>query len=145
MSLLLIRPEIDTWKPGEHNGTFRGNNLAFVAAKAAIEFGTESGMYVDVNRKSALVKNFLENEVKPLLPSLEVRGIGLIWGIDFAKCGDSGLCRRVLDECFKRHLLIEQAGRGDQVLKPMPALTITDEELTAGLTIIRDSLKACLA
>ncbi len=145
MSLLLIRPEIDTWKPGEHNGTFRGNNLAFVAAKAAIEYGMQSGMYADVNRKSAIVKNFLENEVKPLLPSLEVRGIGLIWGIDFGKCGDAGLCRRVLDECFKRHLLIEQAGRGDQVLKPMPALTISDEELLAGLTIIRDSLKACLA
>ena len=33
----LIKPEHDLWEPGEHNGTFRGNNLAFVTAKKAIE------------------------------------------------------------------------------------------------------------
>ena len=37
MSLCLFKPELDIWEPGEHNGTFRGNNPAFVTAAAALE------------------------------------------------------------------------------------------------------------
>ena len=38
MSLTLIRPELDIWSPGEHNGTFRGNNAAFVTATEALNW-----------------------------------------------------------------------------------------------------------
>ena len=38
LSLVLLRPELDVWAPGEHNGTFRGNNLAFVTATAALDY-----------------------------------------------------------------------------------------------------------
>ncbi|MBQ7065064.1 MAG: diaminobutyrate--2-oxoglutarate transaminase [Firmicutes bacterium] len=145
MALLLLRPELDIWKPGEHNGTFRGNNLAFVAAKAAIDFATSTGLYGDVKRKSAIIREYLEKEVKPLHPGIEIRGIGMIWGIDFGKAGAPGLCRKVVTECFKNGLMIEQAGREDCVLKPMPALTIPDDELLKGLEIIKKSAQAVLA
>jgi diaminobutyrate-2-oxoglutarate transaminase len=122
MALLLFKPELDIWKPGEHNGTFRGNNLAFVAAKAAIEYGLDTGLYDKVKAKGDLVKDYLEKEVKTLDENIEIRGIGLIWGIDFTKVGPAGTCRKVITECFNNGLLIEQAGREDAVLKPMPAL-----------------------
>ena len=73
-----------------------------------------------------------------------IRGIGLIWGIDMSKAAPVGTCRKVVTECFKNHLIIEQAGRDDCVLKLMPALTIPEEELKAGLEIIEKSIKAVL-
>jgi diaminobutyrate-2-oxoglutarate transaminase len=144
MALLLFKPELDIWKPGEHNGTFRGNNLAFVAAKAAIEYGLDTGLYDKVKAKGDLVKDYLEKEVKTLDENIEIRGIGLIWGIDFTKVGPAGTCRKVITECFNNGLLIEQAGREDAVLKPMPALTISEEELLKGLEIIKKSTMTIL-
>ena len=50
----------------------------------------------------------------------------------------------VARECFRRGLVIERSGRNDCVLKLMPALTITEEELAEGLEIIRESMKTIL-
>src|SRR5205085_4227262 len=54
MSLLLIDPAIDKWKPAEHTGTFRGNNLAFVAATAALKYWKNSDFSKEIRRKSQL-------------------------------------------------------------------------------------------
>lgn len=144
MALLLFKPELDIWKPGEHNGTFRGNQPAFVAAKAALEFGNSTHLYEKVNDKAKIVEEFLKTRIQAIDPALEIRGIGLIWGIDMSKAAPVGTCRKVVTECFKNHLIIEQAGRDDCVLKLMPALTIPEEELKAGLKIIEKSIKAVL-
>ena len=144
MALLLFKPELDIWKPGEHNGTFRGNQPAFVAAKAALEFGNSTHLYEKVNDKAKIVEEFLKTRIQAIDPALEIRGIGLIWGIDMSKAAPVGTCRKVVTECFKNYLIIEQAGRDDCVLKLMPALTIPEEELKAGLEIIEKSIKAVL-
>lgn len=145
MAVLLFRPDLDIWKPGEHNGTFRGNQLSFVAAKAALEFALEDGLYGKVNAKGKIVEDFLSREIQPLNENIRIRGIGLIWGIDFENVAPAGFCRKVVDECFKNGLIIEQAGREDCVLKLMPALTISEEDLLQGLEIIRKSLRTVLA
>ena len=145
MAILLFKPEYDVFKPGEHNGTFRGNNLAFVAAKAAIEFGLSTHMYEDVTRKGEIIREYVEKEILPIHEGLELRGIGLMWGIDFEKAAPAGTARKAVTECFNRGLIIEQAGREDCVLKMMPALTISDEELKAGLAIIKEAVKAVFA
>ena len=142
MSLLLIRPEFDCFKPGEHNGTFRGNQLAFVGAKKAIEYGIRTGLYDDVNRKGNIISNFIEEKILPLDGTFEHRGIGLIQGIDFSKSFVEDACAKVAKECFKNGLVIERAGRHDDVLKIMPALTISDDELTEGLEIILRSVNS---
>ncbi len=144
MALLLFKPELDIWKPGEHNGTFRGNQPAFVAAKAALEFGNSTHLYEKVNDKAKIVEEFLKTRIQAIDPALEIRGIGLIWGVDMSKAAPVGTCRKVITECFKNRLIIEQAGRDDCVLKLMPALTIPEEELKAGLEIIEKSIKAVL-
>ncbi len=142
MSLVLFKPELDLFKPGEHNGTFRGFQPAFVTAKAGLEFMLSHRIEDEVARKEKLVKDFLENEIKPYLSDgQEIRGIGLIWGIEF---NDGKLARAVLDKCHEHHLIIELAGRNDSVLKIMPALTIEDELLVEGLNIIKKSMQEVL-
>ena len=140
MSLLLIRDDLDIWNPAEHNGTFRGNQIAFVAARKAIEYNVEHEIDKQVIEKGALVKEYIEKEILPLSDKIFFRGIGLIWGIDFSKFDDPELSHRIADKCFEKGLIIERAGRGDTVLKILPPLTIFDYELFKGLDIIRESI-----
>ena len=142
LSVVLIKPELDIFNPGEHNGTFRGFQLSMVSAKAGLEFMLENHIEDEVKRKEKIVKDYLNKNIKPLLKeNMEIRGIGLIWGIDFK---DGKLSRKVLDKCFENHLIIELAGRNDSVLKIMPALTIEDDLLLKGLDIIKEQIKNIL-
>ena len=142
LSLLLIRPELDQFSPAEHNGTFRGNQLAFVGAKAALEYRDMVDLDSQVKKKEAIVSDYIETTLLPLDRRLRHRGIGLIHGVDFEALGD--VSGAVAKECFRRGLVIERAGRNDCVLKLMPALTITEEELREGLDIICKSMKTVL-
>ena len=144
MSIVLHKPEIDVWKPGEHNGTFRGNQLSFVAGKAAIEYLLENNVEAETKRKGEIVKNFVEKEILPLNDKLELRGIGLMWGIDCSKI-DSALASKLSDLCFTKNLICEVAGRNGSVLKIMPALVIEDELLLKGLNIVKEAFKKLLA
>ena len=140
-ALTLFRPELDKWSPGEHNGTFRGFQLATVAGKAALEYMLENHVEDEVKRKSALVDAYLAENLTSAAPKATYRGIGLIWGIDFGAYPE-GTAKKVSAECFKRGLVIELAGRQDCVLKPMPPLVISDDDLIRGLSIIMDAVKA---
>ena len=142
MSLLLIRPELDQFYPAEHNGTFRGNQLAFVGAKAALEYREQADLDAQVQRKEKLVADYIETKLLPMDPRLRHRGIGLIHGVDFEQIGN--VSGAVAKECFRRGLVIERSGRSDCVLKLMPALTITEAELAEGLEIIRESMLTIL-
>jgi diaminobutyrate-2-oxoglutarate transaminase len=140
MSLLLMKPELDVWLPGEHNGTFRGPQLAFVAATAALEQFTAEKFEARTLLREREVKTFLEHKIKPLHAAIEIRGAGLIWGIDVRDAGGEALARDVAKRCFEKKLIIERAGRNDTVLKIMPPLTITTTQLGQGLEILRDAL-----
>ena len=137
MSLLLVKEELDIFRPAEHNGTFRGNQLAFVAAKKGIEYNVSHDINGGVKKKGEFVKKYVEEIVLPLDSRITLRGVGLLWGIDFAGIDASGdLSHRIADKCFEKGLIIERAGRHDSVLKIMPPLTITEEELKEGIDII---------
>ena len=144
MSLLLIKPEFDIFGPAEHNGTWRGNQLAFVGAKAAIEYFRDHAIDSEVKRKEQIIRGFLEQEILPLDSRLKVRGIGMIWGIDFSAI-DVSLAMEALHECVDNHLIIELAGSFDCVLKILPALTIEDELLLKGLSIIKNAVTKVLS
>ena len=143
MALLLMRPELDIFRPAEHNGTFRGNQLSFVGGKAGIEFFVKHHIDKEVRRKALVVDEFIKKEILPLDLRLSHRGIGLIWGIDFMAI-DASKALDCCHECFNRGLVIELAGRHDSVLKLMPALTIEDEILKEGLNIIKESVISVL-
>lgn len=138
-ALTLFKKELDVFKPGEHNGTFRGCQLSMVAGLAALEMTVEQDIPAQVRRKEKIVKEYLDKEIKPLLKDkMEIRGIGLSWGIEF---NDGKLARAVLDKCFEKKLIIELAGSYDSVLKIMPSLVIEDELLIKGLNIVKESIQ----
>lgn len=140
MSLVLMKPELDIWKPGEHSGTFRGNNLAFVTAAEALDtYWADDAFSKEIARKERIVRDWLEN-VAHSYPNagLEVRGRGLIQGLVTA--GDHGLANQIAHKAFEHGVVIETSGANDEVLKLLPSLTIEDELLTRGLDVIERSL-----
>lgn len=142
LALVLIRPDLDQWAPGEHNGTFRGHCPAFVTAVATMEqFWRDDALSREVERKGELVRERLERMLKSRGLDGVVRGRGLINGVEF---GAPELAGRVSKECFGRGLIIETAGVDDQVLKLLPSLTISQADLARGLDIIEASLAATL-
>ena len=141
LAITLIKPELDIWKPGEHNGTFRGNQLAFVAAKAGIEYALGNKVYEQAMAKGEVVKRFIEDRILPLDSRLECRGLGLIWGIEFENIPVDGLADKVIERCFEHGLIIEGAGRKNSVVKLMPPLVIETDELLEGLNIIEKAVK----
>lgn len=140
-AITLFKPELDKWSPGEHNGTFRGFQLATVAGKAGLEFMLENHIEEEVKRKGEIVENFLKVQLPMISDKLNYRGRGLMWGINMEAYPD-GTAKAISAECFKRGLIVELAGRKDCVLKIMPPLTVEDEVLQKGLEIIIESIKA---
>lgn len=145
MSVVLVRPELDVFSPGEHNGTFRGHNLAFVTAAAALElFWQDDALSKQVAAKGARVaERLVRIAEKHAAHGLRVRGLGLMQGLVFGARPE--LAARVSRACFERGLLIETAGPEDEVLKVLPPLVIEDALLERGLDIVEASVEEALA
>jgi diaminobutyrate-2-oxoglutarate transaminase len=138
LAVTLVRPDIDRWSPGEHNGTFRGHNLAFVTATAALDYWRSPDLARQVHLKSGIVADRLQ-EIALMRPGLraEVRGRGLMQGLDL---GVDGLASEVARHAFDAGLLIETSGESDRVLKVLPPLTISVDDLAFGLDVIEAAL-----
>ena len=144
MSLLLMKPEHDVWKPGEHTGTFRGYQLACIGATAALELTASGDLDAEVKKKTAFLEHFLNNQITPISDEIITRGLGMIWGIDLSAFGQRGLAECVSSRCYELGLIIERAGREGGVLKMMPPLTIEMELLERGCAILRQAILDCI-
>ena len=144
LAVTLFKPELDVWAPGEHNGTFRGFQPAMVAAKAALEYVIDTELENKTIEKGEKFGNYLKEKVAETGLQLEVRGIGLIWGVDCGKYAP-GTAKKISAACFERGLVAELAGRGDCVLKIMPPLTIEEDMMFKGIDIVAEAIKAVLA
>ncbi|GAA3648769.1 diaminobutyrate--2-oxoglutarate transaminase [Streptomyces chitinivorans] len=140
MALTLFRPELDVWEPGEHNGTFRGNNPAFVTAAATLNTYWADGQM----EKQTLARG---EQVEAALRAIaaehpeevaDVRGRGLVWGMEFH---DKARAGSVASRAFELGLLIETSGPESEVVKLLPALTISPEELDEGLRILARAVR----
>ncbi len=140
MSLLLIKPELDIWKPAEHNGTFRGNQLAFVGGTAALELSKYENLQGQVKLKESFIKRYFEQEILPISKNLKVRGLGMMWGIDFSLFSRKDIPKKIVSYCYENGLIIERAGRNGSVVKLMPALTVEIELLEKGCSIIKKAI-----
>jgi len=143
MAITLISPKYDQFAPGEHNGTFRGNNLAFVAAEKALDHWGDDTLAKSVEAKGEKVNRVL-NEIAERHPELEaeVRGRGLFQGISV---GVEGLAEAICAEAFTRGLIMETSGPNSEVAKVMPPLVIDDVGLEKGLQILATSVRAVLS
>ena len=141
MALLLMKPEYDQWAVGEHNGTFRGNNLAFVAAAAAIEnYWHNDDFSEEIKEKGAIIRQHLQwikADNKGLKAS--IRGRGMMWGLDLAH---PGLAAEIVGTAFERGLIIENCGSGGSVIKFLGPLTTEISLLEEGLAILREAVTA---
>jgi diaminobutyrate-2-oxoglutarate transaminase len=140
MAITLLRRELDVWDPGEHNGTFRGFNPAFVTATAALEFWTEDGLEKETVAKGEQVEAALKQiAAEHGDAGTDVRGRGLARGIAF---DDTALAGKVCAAAFERNLLMETSGPEGEVVKLLPPLTATTQELAEGLEILGESVIA---
>jgi diaminobutyrate-2-oxoglutarate transaminase len=143
LALTLIRPDLDVWDPGEHNGTFRGHNPAFVTAAAALDFWEDDALQREVQRKGSAVRARLEDLArKHESLGAQARGRGLIQGLD---CPQPGLATAVSAAAFENGLVLETSGPESTVIKLMPPLVIEDDLLEEGLQILARSLEEAIA
>lgn len=148
LALTLIRPGLDVWRPGEHNGTFRGVGPAFVTGAAALraywsDDGLEKAVRSAGERLSDAVGAIADGHKGA---GLAVRGRGLAVGLDFSALGERAgdTASRVSAEAFRRGLLVETSGADDSVVKLLPSLIVTDEELDEGAGVLATAVDAAL-
>jgi diaminobutyrate-2-oxoglutarate transaminase len=141
MSLVLIRRELDGWSPGESPGTFRGHQLAFVAARAALAWWRDGELGKAVEQREAQIRAWFARRA---VPGVELRTAGLAVGVDVSAI-DPELARTVADRAFAHGVLVECCGRRHGVLKIIPPLTIDAADLEAGLSVIADALELACA
>lgn len=144
-SLVLIKPEWDQWKPGQHSGTFRGPNLAFVTAKAALDlYWTNDDFAISVQKKGAIMQHRLQqisqsananNSIKSA--QFSVRGRGMIQGLD---CKDGAIAQRIIKTAFSNGLILETAGDQGEVIRCLPSLTISEADLEQGFKLLGKSV-----
>ncbi|MCF2825925.1 MULTISPECIES: diaminobutyrate--2-oxoglutarate transaminase [unclassified Pseudoalteromonas] len=140
MALLLIEPKVDIWKPAEDNGTFRGNNLAFVAAKAMIEhYWSTPEFGLEIAEKANIISETLHRLTEEYAGKvIQVKGLGLMQGMEM---NDASMSQFIVENCFEQGLILERCGPENEIVKLMPALTIPVEQLQKGLTILKRAFK----
>lgn len=143
MAVVMMKPELDQWKPGEHNGTFRGNNMAFITATAAIDhYWSDDTLEKSVEQKGLTISRRLNQFAEEYGDgSFTARGRGMFQGIN---CVSGEFASDISLRAFKKGLMIETSGADDQVIKLLCPLTISDEALAEGLDKIEESISdAC--
>lgn len=140
-ALTLFRPELDIWSPGEHNGTFRGNNHAFVTAAATLRhFWSDSAFRADVDRRG----QYLETRLTAIAArhGLTTCGRGMMRGINL---GSGEAASAVTRACFERGLIIETSGPHDEIVKVLAPLVINDAVFRSGLDILESCTRDVLS
>ncbi|WP_372865193.1 diaminobutyrate--2-oxoglutarate transaminase [Spongiibacter sp.] len=142
-AIVLLRPELDVWEPGEHNGTFRGNNHAFVTAAAAIRhFWKDESFANEIMEKSAIVRDrFQKISDRYGVTKAAVKGRGMMQGIALT---DGDTADAVARACFERGLVIETCGNRGHIVKCFCPLTIDKDELIRGMDIVAEAVSEVL-
>jgi diaminobutyrate-2-oxoglutarate transaminase len=141
LSLTMFKRHLDVWAPGEHTGTFRGNQLAFVAATAALDVWQRTDFRTGLAVAARALARFGEDVVERE-PAVAVRGLGMAYGIDLGAAGGAERAELVQKQCFEHGLIVELSGRDDEVVKVLPPLTIDPARLQRGLETLDHALVA---
>jgi diaminobutyrate-2-oxoglutarate transaminase len=143
-ALCLMKPELEQWKPGDHNGTFRGNNLAFVTAKSALDhYWSDNKFSEEIKRKGRYVTERFESIVSQFGEgNFTAKGRGMFQGIN---CVNGEIAGMITRKAFKEGLMIETSGADDHVVKILCPLIISDENLKAGIDIMEQAIKEVCA
>ncbi|MFS0576238.1 diaminobutyrate--2-oxoglutarate transaminase [Sporosarcina sp. 179-K 3D1 HS] len=140
-AITLIKPEYDIWGPGEHNGTFRGNNLAIIAATEALSHWETEEFAEAIQEKSIIIKDRLDTIVDKY-PQLQAtaRGRGFMRGIACGE-GKEDYADKICAKAFEKGLIIETSGPSSEVVKFLGSLTIDEEGLHKGFDILEEAIE----
>lgn len=135
MGACLFRGKADkVFSSGDHQSTFAGNPLVCSAGRVVLKTLSAPGFLGDVNRKGDYIRNSISGWKIPIVT--DVRGLGLMIGTEIAgKIKPFDVEKR----CLENGLCVSTAGAN--VIRFLPPLTITDEEMDAGLAIFRSVLE----
>jgi diaminobutyrate-2-oxoglutarate transaminase len=147
LSAIAYEAGLDSWKQGAHIGTFRGHQVAMAAGLAAIEFMQEVDLAAHAATLGELTLGLLRDEQDGLPSVGDVRGRGLMIGIELVKDRDTKepwpeMAGQVRTECFRRGVIIEVGGHFGNVARFLPPLVITRELLLTGVEIFVESVRA---
>lgn len=138
MALVLFKPELDVWDPGEHNGTFRGNNMAFITARAAVDTYWKDDTFAnEVKEKTQVLGDGLQAICNKYPGQFKLKGRGLMRGIESANADITGL---ITQRAFEHGLIIETSGPNDEVIKCLMPLTTSKEDLKLGAELLAKSV-----
>lgn len=137
IAVLLYHRRLDTWLPGAHIGTFRGNQLAFATGVAALDVFERDQVLANVTAQGELLGTLLRALAERSPWIAQVRGLGLLWGVELAdpETGRpaTGLASAVQQAALRNGLILEVGGRDDCVLRLLPPLTIDADQITAAV------------
>ncbi|CAH0526353.1 pyridoxal phosphate-dependent class III aminotransferase [Vibrio hippocampi] len=151
MSLLVFNKKIDTWNAGEHTGTFRGNQLAMVSGAKALEI-IERDNLVEHARVAGEYLRMGLNAIKQRVSCIaEVRGKGLMLGVEIAKpngelnkfgepASDGELTLKIQRAALERGLMVEKGGRDGSVIRFLPPLIISFEQIDFALRTLEQAI-----
>jgi 4-aminobutyrate aminotransferase len=150
LSGILARPELlAALKPGSHGGTYGGNAVACAAALATLDVIEEEGLLANARERGAQFIAGLRRLAASHQSIGDVRGLGLMLAIELVKPGegdgrvpDPELTKRIQAAAFERRLLLLTAGTYVNVIRIIPPLVTTPEEVDLALAILEESLVA---
>ncbi|AMP15008.1 2,4-diaminobutyrate 4-transaminase family protein [Collimonas pratensis] len=155
LSMLLYHEKYDTWQAGAHAGTFRGNQIAMVAGAACLEVIQAEQLVAQARAKG----NYLETRLRELACRFsilgDIRGRGLMWGIEViapdaapdaigSYPADGAMARTIKQRCLANGLIIETGGRHSAVLRLLPPLIISEQELDEAIDKLSRSIQEAL-
>ncbi|WP_419776750.1 diaminobutyrate--2-oxoglutarate transaminase [Malaciobacter marinus] len=142
IAMLVNKPEVDkAWSPGQHTGTFRGQGFSFVAGKIGLEYFKNEEFNEETKRKGDIVRKVLDKLNSKYEKVVDVRQKGLMLAIEF---DSAATVKEITAKTYENGLIIGACSTGE-IIKFIPPLTITDEELNKGLERFTASVEAVLS
>jgi diaminobutyrate-2-oxoglutarate transaminase len=150
VSVILYRSRLDSWGPGSHIGTFRGNNLAFASGNAYLQVLRRENLLENVRVQGSHLIGALADLQRSTSLISDVRGLGLMLGIEMAAYPAASVtahqvATRVQRAALQRGLILEVGGREDRVIRLLPPLNVTRRTVDDALAIIASAVSAVQA
>jgi diaminobutyrate-2-oxoglutarate transaminase len=156
LSVVLYHKDLDQWKPGAHAGTFRGNQLAMAAGIASLRYIHERNLVKHAELMGDRLMSHLQQIQQDTAWIGDVRGRGLMVGVEMVdphtKANKRGIyqhsplmAQQVQQECFRRGLILELGGRYGSVIRFLPPLIVTEQQIDLICEIFQTAVVAATA
>lgn len=142
MAIVLIRAGLDVWQPGDHIGTFRGNQLAFLTAQIALGYWRDEQFLKLLTDNSAAMTRAVAGFAE--IPGVaSARSRGMIAGIDFGR-GNVALAKDAQQRVLQAGVLVDRCGPNGEIIKLMPPVNTPTDQLEQGLNAFGEAVAAAL-